>query len=147
MPSQADKERTMPIARMDHFTIVTKDAAATQKFYGDMLGFEPGPRPNFAFPGVWLYNEGKPILHVVQKPEVPSESGVLDHMAFWGSDLPGYVAKLKARGLKYYLRRVPEGGAAAGVWQLFFLDPTTPASRSTSPQPSRRRRVRDPRCR
>jgi catechol 2,3-dioxygenase-like lactoylglutathione lyase family enzyme len=106
MPSQADKERTMPIARMDHFTIVTKDAAATQKFYGDMLG-----------------NEGKPILHVVQKPEVPSESGVLDHMAFWGSDLPGYVAKLKARGLKYDLRRVPEGGAAAGVWQLFFLDP------------------------
>ena len=113
----------MPIARMDHFTIVTKDAAATQKFYGDMLGFEPGPRPNFAFPGVWLYNERKPILHVVQKPEVPSESGVLDHMAFWGSDLPGYVAKLKARGLKYDLRRVPEGGAAAGVWQLFFLDP------------------------
>ena len=28
----------MPIERMDHFTIVTKDAQATAKFYGDMLG-------------------------------------------------------------------------------------------------------------
>ena len=113
----------MPIERMDHFTIVTKDAQATAKFYGEMLGFEPGPRPNFGFPGVWLYSSGKPILHVIQKPEIPEGSGVLDHMAFWGTGLPDYVAKLKARNLKYDLRRLPEGGAGAGVWQLFFHDP------------------------
>lgn len=113
----------MPIARMDHFTIVTKDAAATVKFYADMLGFESGPRPNFQFPGAWLYNDGKAILHVVQKPDVPQGAGVLDHMAFWGTDLPGYVAKLKSRTLTYELRRLPEGGAGAGIWQLFFHDP------------------------
>ena len=113
----------MPIARMDHFTIVTKDAAATAKFYSDMLAFEPGPRPNFAFPGVWLYNDGRAVLHVVEKAQVPADCGVLDHMAFWGTDLTGYVAKLKARGISYDLRRVPQGGAAAGMWQLFFLDP------------------------
>ena len=113
----------MPIERMDHFTIVTKDAQATAKFYGEMLGFESGPRPNFMFPGVWLYNAGKPILHVIQKPEIPEGSGVLDHMAFWGTDLPGYIAKLKARDLKYDLRRLPENGPGAGVWQLFFNDP------------------------
>jgi catechol 2,3-dioxygenase-like lactoylglutathione lyase family enzyme len=113
----------MPIARMDHFTILTKDAAATEKFYRDVLEFVPGPRPNFAFPGVWLYNGDRAVLHVVQKPEVPAATGVLDHMAFWGADLASFVAKLKARGLPYDLRRVPEGGAAAGVWQLFFFDP------------------------
>ncbi len=113
----------MAIQRMDHFTIVTKDAEHTAAFYGDMLGFTKGPRPNFGFPGVWLYNDGKAILHVIQKPEIPSGPGVLDHMAFWGTDLPGYVAKLKAKGIKYDLRRLPEGGPGAGVWQLFFYDP------------------------
>ena len=113
----------MPIERMDHFTIVTKDAQMTAKFYGEMLGFESGPRPNFMFPGVWLYSGGKPILHVIQKTEIPEGGGVLDHMAFWGSDLPQYIAKLKARGLSYDLRRLPENGPGAGVWQLFFMDP------------------------
>jgi catechol 2,3-dioxygenase-like lactoylglutathione lyase family enzyme len=113
----------MPIQRMDHFTILTRSTEATVAFYGDMLGFTPGPRPAFAFPGAWLYNDGHPVLHVVEKPDIPAASGVLDHMAFWGSDLPGYLAKLKARGLAYDLRRLPEGGAGAGIWQLFFLDP------------------------
>lgn len=113
----------MAIQRMDHFTIVTRDAAATTEFYGEMLGFEPGPRPNFGFPGAWLYNDGKAVLHVIQKTEIPQGAGVLDHMAFWGTDLPGYIAKLKAKGLSYDLRRLPEGGPGAGVWQLFFMDP------------------------
>ena len=88
-----------------------------------MLGFTTGPRPNFAFPGVWLYNDGKPILHVIQRAEIPTGGGVLDHMAFWGTDLPGYIAKLKSRSMPYDLRRLPENGPGAGVWQLFFLDP------------------------
>src|SRR5690606_31994432 len=113
----------MPIERMDHFTIVTKDAEATAKFYGDMLGFEPGPRPTFAFPGVWLSNGKAPSRHVIQTSTIPEGSGVLDHMAFWGTDLPGYVAKLQAKGLKYDLRRLPDGGPGAGIWQLFFHDP------------------------
>lgn len=113
----------MPIERMDHFTILTKDANATAKFYGDIMGFEPGPRPNFAFPGVWLWSGGKAVLHVIQKAEIPDNAGVLDHMAFWGTDLPGYIGKLKAKGIEYDLRRLPEGGHGAGVWQLFFHDP------------------------
>lgn len=113
----------MPIHRMDHFTIVTKDAKATAKFYNEMLGFIEGERPNFGFPGVWLWNDGKPILHVIQKAEIPDGAGVLDHMAFWGTDLASYIGKLKAKGLSYDLRRLPEGGYGAGIWQLFFQDP------------------------
>jgi catechol 2,3-dioxygenase-like lactoylglutathione lyase family enzyme len=114
----------MPIEKMDHFTIVTKDAKVTTEFYRDIMGFEPGPRPNFAFPGVWLYNQGKAVLHVIEKPEIPDGCGVLDHMAFWGTGLAEYIGKLKARGLKYDLRRLPEGGHGAGTWQLFFFDPS-----------------------
>lgn len=113
----------MPISRMDHFTIVTKDAQATAKFYNDMLGFTVGERPAFGFPGVWLWNDGKPVLHVIQKDEIPQGPGVLDHMAYWGSDLKSYITKLKARNIPYDLRRLPEGGFGAGTWQLFFHDP------------------------
>lgn len=113
----------MPIERMDHFTIVTKDAEATARFYGDILGFTVGERPKFAFPGIWLWSGGRPILHVIERASVPDGPGVLDHMAFWGTGLADYVAKLRAKGIKYDLRRLPEGGFGAGTWQLFFHDP------------------------
>jgi catechol 2,3-dioxygenase-like lactoylglutathione lyase family enzyme len=113
----------MPVARMDHFTIVTNDAQATAKFYGEVLGFTVGRRPAFTFPGVWLWNEGKAILHVIEKLEAPPGSGVIDHMAFWANDLKSYVAKLKAKNLPHDLRRLPQGGFGEGMWQLFFYDP------------------------
>ena len=114
----------MPIARMDHFTILATNTEKTVAFYGDLLGLTPGPRPAFGFPGAWLYNDGKAVLHVVEKATIPDGGGVLDHIAFWGTDLPATLAKLKASGLDYDLRRLPENGHAAGVWQLFFLDPS-----------------------
>src|ERR1700722_17463743 len=118
------RERPMPIARMDHFTILTTNAEKTVAFYNDILGFTSGPRPAFSFPGAWLYNDGKAVLHVVERPSIPEGGGVLDHIAFWGTDPSAYVAKLKARGIKYDLRRLPENGHAAGLWQLFFFDPS-----------------------
>lgn len=119
-----DTEVEMPIARMDHFTILSRNTDDTVTFYGEILGFAPGPRPDFGFPGAWLYNEGKAVLHVVERPTIPEGAGVLDHMAFWGSDLPAYLARLRARGVTYDLRRLPETGHAGGVWQLFFFDPS-----------------------
>ena len=114
----------MPISRMDHFTILTTNAEKTIAFYRDILGFTPGPRPAFPFPGAWLYNDGKAVLHVVEKPDIPEGGGVLDHIAFYGTEVSAYVAKLKARGIKYDLRRLPEPGHAGGLWQLFFFDPS-----------------------
>jgi hypothetical protein len=40
-------------------------------------------------------------------------------MAFSGSGLAQAVAKLKAHGIDYELRKLP----AYGTWQLFFHDP------------------------
>src|SRR6201989_3716405 len=99
------RETPMPIARMDHFTILTTNAEKTVAFYNDILGFPSGPRPAFAFPGAWLYNDGKAVLHVVQRPSIPEGGGVLDHIAFFGTDPSAYVAKLTERRIKYDLRR------------------------------------------
>jgi hypothetical protein len=40
------------------------------------------------------------------------------------SEPSAYVAKLKALGIKYDLRRLPQPGHAGGLWQLFFFDPS-----------------------
>ena len=73
---------------MDHFTVLTTDTETTVAFYRDILGLEPGPRPAFNFPGAWLYNNGKAVLHVVERPTIPPIAGVLDHIAFSGTNCP-----------------------------------------------------------
>ena len=51
----------MAVAGMNHFTILTDDVDNTVRFYGELLGLEPGPRPKLKFPGAWLYAGGQPI--------------------------------------------------------------------------------------
>lgn len=114
----------MAVAGMNHFTVLTDDLETTVAFYGEHLGLRPGARPPFTFPGAWLYADGgrgrDPILHIVAgKEKRDLVKGVIDHMAFSGTDLAGTAAKLRAQGIAYELRRLP----AYGTWQLFFLDP------------------------
>jgi catechol 2,3-dioxygenase-like lactoylglutathione lyase family enzyme len=114
----------MPVKRMDHFTILTDDLPATLAFYEEFLDLKPGARPPFSFPGAWLYADGgrgkDPILHVVAgRDRKLLVKGVIDHMAFYGRGLGETVSKLKAKGVPYELRRLPE----YGTWQLFFHDP------------------------
>lgn len=114
----------MTVTACNHFTILTDDLPATLAFYAEHLDLAPGARPPFTFPGAWLYADGgkgpDAILHVIAG--IGRErlvKGVIDHMAFSGRGLAGAVAKLKAKGVAYELRKLP----AYGTWQLFFLDP------------------------
>jgi catechol 2,3-dioxygenase-like lactoylglutathione lyase family enzyme len=50
---------------LDHFNIRTRNLSDTVRFYEDVLGLEKGARPNFAFPGAWMYSEGKAVVHLV----------------------------------------------------------------------------------
>jgi catechol 2,3-dioxygenase-like lactoylglutathione lyase family enzyme len=113
----------MPINRLDHIAILTRDALASAEFYGFVLGLEPGPRPNFKVPGVWLYCDGNPLVHIVEVTEPPAANGSFDHVAFSGTDLASFVARLNARDVSYDLRHLPEGGSSGSAWQLFFRDP------------------------
>ena len=114
----------MSVQGMNHFTVLSDDLEATRKFYCDLLGFEIGERPNFRFPGYWLWVGGEPILHVIHRDKLNEvRAGVIDHMAFTATDLPGTVAKLKKAGIEYELRRLPADSIRGGLWQLFFDDP------------------------
>lgn len=110
----------MTVAGMNHFTILTDDVDNTVSFYDDLLGLEPGPRPEFKFPGAWLYAGGQPILHVIGgRPKSELKAGVIDHMAFSGKDLAATLSALRARGVKYDCRQQLD----TGLWQVFFFDP------------------------
>jgi len=110
----------MAVAGMNHFTILTDDVERTVDFYRDFLGLTAGLRPDFDFPGAWLYADAEPILHVIGgRPGSELRPGVIDHMAFTGRDLAGTLAALKARGIEHTCRRQ----VSSGVWQVFFLDP------------------------
>ena len=135
----------MSIRRLDHFSIRTTELEACQRFYGDVLGFVEGPRPNFNFPGLWMYN-GKPasdrpdrenvgVVHIVgvdpENPEGLLEylgeragsshfgAGAIDHIAFYADDLEGMLARLRKHGIPYRERAVP----GLKLHQLFFEDP------------------------
>ncbi|WP_454726651.1 MULTISPECIES: VOC family protein [Cupriavidus] len=110
----------MPIAGMNHFTVLTDALEDSVRFYREVLGFETGPRPPFSFPGAWLYAGGAPIVHLVATHALPAPSaGVLDHMAFTATGLAHHVSDLRRRGIPFTLGRL----AGSGLWQLFLHDP------------------------
>ncbi len=110
----------MKVHGMNHFTILAKDLDETRSFYTEILGLREGYRPPFAFPGIWFYAGKQPILHVIKRERLPDpKGGVFDHMAYSGRNLPGMLAKLKARGIGHELTKQVE----SGIWQLFFHDP------------------------
>ncbi|MGH8849354.1 MAG: VOC family protein [Casimicrobiaceae bacterium] len=110
----------MAVAGMNHFTVLTDDVDTTVRFYGELLGLEPGPRPPLRFPGAWLYAGGQPILHIVGgRAKNELRPGVIDHMAFTGKDLAATLAALTARGIKHDCRQQ----VSTALWQVFFLDP------------------------
>jgi catechol 2,3-dioxygenase-like lactoylglutathione lyase family enzyme len=110
----------MAVTAMNHFTILTDDLPATQRFYEEVLGLSAGYRPPLKFPGAWMYCGTQAVLHVIAGRPLPEQrAGVLDHMAFSGENLAQMLQKLKARDLQYELRLQADGKQ----WQLFFYDP------------------------
>lgn len=113
----------MSVGVLDHFNIRTRDLASTVRFYEDVLGLEKGPRPNFAFPGAWMYSEGKAVVHLVDiagtsEPQKP-DSGVVHHVAFASHGFDGMKQRLKSKGMPFEARQVPGGD----LWQIFVNDP------------------------
>ena len=111
----------MPVAGIDHFTIITTDLAATRRFYCDLLGLAEGWRPAFDFPGAWFYAGGHPIVHIVAGRPIPgTTTGAVDHLAFRASGDPAELARrLEQNGYRAESRTV----VGTGVRQVFCDDP------------------------
>jgi catechol 2,3-dioxygenase-like lactoylglutathione lyase family enzyme len=108
------------ITGLDHINIRTADLARTTTFFLDVLGLTKGWRPNFPFPGAWLYAGEKDVVHLVEVAEPPAASGgsSLDHFAFDISDYDEALSRVKATGLKFYEVK----GPGTSVRQIFVTD-------------------------
>jgi catechol 2,3-dioxygenase-like lactoylglutathione lyase family enzyme len=109
----------MAIHGMNHFNVLTDKLEESRAFYVGVLGFTEGARPPLSFGGAWMYAGGEPVLHISEARLPADPAGVLDHLAFSASDLKGTVARLKAHGIPYTLRRQ----VGTHIWQIFCNDP------------------------
>lgn len=111
----------MSIALLDHVNITTNKLEETKEFFEVVLGLSNGRRPDFEFPGYWLYAGDQDIVHLVGV-EAPSEAepkSPLDHFAFRTDDLDGMAARLDQHDIKYLRVEAPDGSRR----QLFLRDP------------------------
>lgn len=112
----------LAIQSVNHISHVTRDVEASAAFYRDVLGFRQLRRPNFPFPGAWLYNYGVQI-HLIGTGSGSDEHGEIstraDHVAFHVDDIEAAEQALKEKGIPYRSNFV----ADTGVTQIFFHDP------------------------
>jgi catechol 2,3-dioxygenase-like lactoylglutathione lyase family enzyme len=109
----------MNILGFDHCAIVTPDVAGTAAFYECVLGFAPGPRPQFAVRGAWLYQGHRALVHIIEG-QPSGERAALEHVAFAATGLSAFVARLRQGDIPFELKRQPN---PVDTWQLFVRDP------------------------
>lgn len=126
----------MAIQTLDHCSIRTLDLKASRVFYVDVLGMKEGDRPDFPFPGAWLYLEARTVIHLIGidpddssglveylgrdvNPDTLSGGGSLDHIAFCATDAPDMIRRLKRNDVPYRERQVPN----MDLSQIFVEDP------------------------
>jgi len=93
----------MSLSSLDHCSIRTVKLEETRDFYVNMLGMVDGDRPDFPFPGAWLYVDGVAVVHIIGVDPDDSSglashlggemsadaligSGAIDHIAFRAKD-------------------------------------------------------------
>ena len=110
----------MQVGLLDHVNVRTAKLDAMVAWYDRVLGMPSGPRPNFPFPGAWLYSAGRPTVHLIGLAAEPNVTETkLEHFAFQAIGLKEFLARLKCEKVEYELIHVPD----AHVVQANVYDP------------------------
>ena len=125
----------MSLKTFEHVLILADDLKKTKEFYVDLLGLKDGYRPDFPFPGHWLYlneDDKAACIHLAmrkqgdgqdyyigKKVDAKSGSGAIDHVAFNADDIEGMKSKLDKISMEYTHRKVPD----FPLEQIFIMDP------------------------
>lgn len=100
------------LTRLDHVNVRTVNLDVMRAWYCDVLGLTDGYRPDFRFPGAWLYIGDHPVVHLVEidRPRAGHEPRI-EHFAFSAAGLCEFLENLTRRGIDYRPARIPEIGA------------------------------------
>lgn len=112
----------MPITGLDHINIDTACPDETIAFYTDVLGLEnrPDDRPDFGFPGAWLWLADRAVVHLnFREDDRTGPTGSFNHIAFEGSDFVGTCELLDKRSMEFTTSDRPD----IGLKQIFVRDP------------------------
>jgi|TARA_B110000467_G_C17861823_1_gene235239 catechol 2,3-dioxygenase-like lactoylglutathione lyase family enzyme len=102
----------MEIRKLDHVNVRTAALENMISWYTEVLGMRQGERPNFPFPGAWMYVGDVAAVHLVGvdgDPGFGSETDLkLEHFAFSATGGAKFESKLKAKGVDYKRSDIPE---------------------------------------
>lgn len=118
----------MPVSGLLHVAIKTADLDATVRFYCDVIGLVPAPRPDFGYPGAWLaVPGGAAIVHIYaggpalgREGRVVPGTAAIDHVSLTASGYHATLARLRERGIEWREFAVP----GTTLWQIFVYDPS-----------------------
>lgn len=102
----------MQLEKLDHVNVRTTQLDTMITWYTNVLGMQNGFRPNFPFPGAWLYVDASPVVHLVGiegAPGIGSEKDLkLEHFSLTATGRLEFEAKLERSGVNYQRSDVPD---------------------------------------
>ncbi len=123
----------MSLNSLQHFLVRASDLNDTRAFYEGVLGLRDGDRPDFPFPGHWLYLGDVPVVHLVEEGfdkdfanymgrevggvRAHDNTGAIDHIAFDAADLEGMRKRFADLGVDTHEQGIDE------LHQIFIRDP------------------------
>jgi catechol 2,3-dioxygenase-like lactoylglutathione lyase family enzyme len=112
----------MQIRKLDHVNIRTAQLDTMIDWYTNILGMRSGDRPNFPFPGAWMYAGDVAAVHLVGIHGAPGAGSEVDlkfeHFAFSATGGAKFEAKLQQKGMQYQRADIPE----ANLYQINLWD-------------------------
>jgi len=113
----------MQIGKLDNVNVRTTQLESMIAWYSEVLGMRQGDRPNFPFPGAWMYAGDTAAVHLVHNADTVgagSETELkLEHFAFSATGRAAFEAKLTARGDRFECSEIP----AINLIQFNVWDP------------------------
>ena len=119
----------------DHVNLAVSQPESLVEFFGDVLGWHPGHRPAFPFPGHWLYDGDAAVLHL-QTVAGANPSARLAHLAFRTERAAEELLRaVRASGLEFEVMRHLEKPAVQIFVRLpggFVLELEAPTSQAVA---------------
>ncbi len=113
----------MQIGKLDHVNLRTTQLDIMVDWHTDVLGLRRRDRPDFPFPGAWMYAGSASAVHMVGSDGTPASGAEtdlkLEHFAFSATGRTRFEAKLQAMEERYQRFDIP----SFNIIQVNLWDP------------------------